>query len=76
MIEWNNNPTEDQTYANAIIFLEKKKYGMDKVFRFTGNTKSGKNGFSIANATIERGNKVKDIINKSVTTAIRLQVSG
>ena len=28
MIEWNNKVTADQTYANAIIFFEKKKDGM------------------------------------------------
>ena len=38
-IECNNTPTADQTYANAIIFFDKKKDDMDKVFRLTGNTK-------------------------------------
>ena len=52
VIEWNNKPAADQTYANAIIFFEKKKYGMDKVCRLTGNTKLANNGFSSANATI------------------------
>ena len=64
-------PTPDQTYVNAIIFLEKKKYGMDKVCQITGNTKSGNNGFSSANAAIEWGNEVKYIITTAVTSAIQ-----
>ena len=36
VIEWNNKPTAEQTYNNAIIFFEKKKDGMDKVFRLKG----------------------------------------
>ena len=71
VIKWNNNLTTDQTYANTIIFFKNKKYGMDKVYRFTGNTNLGNNGFSSANSAIEWGNKVKDIITKSVTTAIQ-----
>ena len=56
VIEWKNKTTADQTYANAIIFSEKKKHGMDKVCWITGNKNSGKNGFSSANAGIEWGN--------------------
>ena len=70
VIEWNNTPTADQTYANAIIFFKKKKDGMDKVCRLTGNTNLVNNGFSSANAAIEWGNKVKDVITTSVTAAI------
>ena len=51
-IKRNNNLTADQTYTNAIIFFEKKKDGMDKVWRLTGNTKSCKKGFSSANTAI------------------------
>ena len=36
----------------------------------TGNTKLGKNGFSNANATMEWGNDVKDVITKDVTATI------
>ena len=61
----------DQTYANAILFLEKKKYGIDKVFRLTGNTNSVRNGFSNANASIEWVNEVKDVITTSVTAVIQ-----
>ena len=71
VIEWNNNSTADQTYANTIIFFKKKKGGMDKVCRITGNTKLGNNGFSSANAAIDWGNKVKDIITKVVTALIQ-----
>ena len=42
----------DQTYANAIIFFKKNKYGTDKVFRLTGNTKLVKNDLSSAKAAI------------------------
>ena len=44
---------------------------MDKVCRITGNTNSGKNEFSSANARIEQGNEVKGIITKAVTTTIQ-----
>ena len=71
MIEWENKPTEDQTYANAIMFFENKRDGMDKVGRLTGNTNLVKNGFSSANAAIEWGNKVKDVITTAVTAAIQ-----
>ena len=70
MIESNNKPMTKQTYTNAIIFFKKKKYGMEKVCRLTGNTKSSKNGFSSANAVIEWGKEVKDVIKISVTAAI------
>ena len=36
----------------------------------TGNTNLGKNGFSSANATMEWGNDVKDVIKKDVTATI------
>ena len=36
----------------------------------TGNTKLGKNGFSNANATMEWGNDLKDVITKYVTATI------
>ena len=71
MIKWNNKPTTDQTYANAIMFSEKKKYGMYKVCRITGNTKSVKNGFISANAKIEWGNEVKDVITTVFTAAMQ-----
>ena len=61
MIKWNNRPTSDQTYANTIIFFEKKGYGMDKVCRLTGKKNSVRNGFSSANAAIEWGNEVKRV---------------
>ena len=61
----------DQTYANAIIFSKKEKYGIDKVCRITGNKKSGKNGFSSANAAIEWGNEAKDVITTAVTATIQ-----
>ena len=44
---------------------------MDKVCQLTGKKKSGKNGFSCANAAIDWGNEVKDIITKAVTDAIQ-----
>ena len=44
---------------------------MDKVCRLTGNTKSGKNGFSSANAAIEWGNNAKDVITIYVTAVIK-----
>ena len=44
---------------------------MDKVCRLTGNTKLGKNGFSSADAVIEWGNKVKDVITKAITSDIQ-----
>ena len=44
---------------------------MDKVCWVTGNTKSVMNGFSSANAVIEWGNEVKDVITTSVTAAIQ-----
>ena len=44
---------------------------MDKVYRLTGNTKSGKNGFSSANVAIKWGKEVKEIITKAVTAAIQ-----
>ena len=61
----------DQTYANEIIFFEKKNDGMDKVCWLIGNTNSANNGFSSANTTIEWGNKVKDVITTAVTAAIQ-----
>ena len=51
-MEWNNIPTADQMYANAIILFEKKKDGMGKVCRITGNTNSVRNCFIRVNATI------------------------
>ena len=44
---------------------------MDKVCWVTGNTKSVMNGFSSANAVIEWGNEVKDVITTAVTAAIQ-----
>ena len=61
----------DQTYANAIIFFEKNIYRMDKVCRLTGNTKTVMNGISSANAAIEWGNEVKDVITTAGTAAIQ-----
>ena len=53
VIKWNNTLMADQTYSNAIIFSEKKKCGMEKVCRLTGNTKSVNNFFRSANSAIE-----------------------
>ena len=39
--------------------------------RLTGNKKLVRNGFSSANAVIEWGNEVKDVITTSVTAAIQ-----
>ena len=69
-MEWNNKPTEDQMYANEIIFSKKKKDGMDKMCQLTGNKKLFNNGLSSANTAIEWGNEVKDIITTDVTAAI------
>ena len=71
VIEWENKPTEDQTYADAIMLFENKRDGMDKVGRLTGNTNLVKNGFSRANDAIYWVNKVKDVITKAVAATIQ-----
>ena len=75
VIAWNNKPTEYQTYANAIILFETKKDGMYKVCQLTGNKKLVKNGFSSANAVIEWGNEVKDVIKTAVTASIQQKIT-
>ena len=75
VIAWNNKPTEDQTYANPIILFETGKDGMDKMCRLTGNKKLVNNGFSSANAVIEWGNEVKDVIKTAVTASIQQKIT-
>ena len=62
VIEWNDKNPLEQTFHNAIIFYENKKKGMDKVTRLTGNTRSGKAGFTSANQAVEFGEEMKQII--------------
>ena len=68
--EWNKKPLADQTYEKATPFFEAAKEDMDKIDRLMGNDKASNNGFSSANAAVEWGEEVKEIIQQAVVDAM------